>query len=218
MQEKSQLSQTSRLNPSLVETHLATTELCSVDVGDELSTAELSQLYTLPSLVDNTGKNTSTPIIIAVRTTVSGTGTFQVAQSILDRWEVVEERQTLGTAFEQLGTRRNSVSSELPTNFVLKKLEPIIINKTVIGVHPIQFGKVLLLAMADGTVEQRDRFTFEELQGEQEAEKISDLRQIGWNFSDEGTCEFWEGKNVLKVTNNPTFPRPASRILANSLL
>ncbi|PHH87861.1 hypothetical protein CDD83_8302 [Cordyceps sp. RAO-2017] len=172
--DKNSMPQNARLNPALVETHLASTSWLpngSVEANQDASATELSQLHVLPSLMDNTA------------------GSYQTAQSILDRWEAVEERQALHSAFEQLGSRRNSISSDLPNATVLRKLESIVINKVVIGFQAIQFGKVLLLTMSDGSVEYRDRFTFDELYATEDLSKVMNLRQVGWTFSDDGPCQ-----------------------------
>ncbi|KAF4464866.1 mediator of rna polymerase ii transcription subunit 16 [Fusarium albosuccineum] len=180
------------LNPSLVEKHLATTNWLQGGANDsshDSFMAELSHLEVLPSLMDNTGKNTTPPMVVAVRSRTPNEGSYQMAQSVLDRWEAVEHRQNLQPAFEQLGGRRNSVSSELPSITQLRKIAPIIINKVIISFHSIAFGKVIVSAFADGTAEQRDRFTFEELYTNQELTKIMNLRQVGWTFADEGPCQ-----------------------------
>lgn len=151
--------------------------------------AELSHLEVLPSLMDSTGMNTTPPMVVVVRSRTSNEGPYQMAQSFIDRWEAIESRQHLHQAFEQLGGRRNSLSSELPNITQLHKVAPVIINKVVIAFHTLHFGKVLVLAFADGTVEFRDRLTFEELYANQDTTKVINLRQLGWTFADEGPCK-----------------------------
>lgn len=190
--DKTNTQQAKILNPSLVEKHLATTSWLqggASDASHDAYMAELSHLEVLPSLVDNTGKNTVPPMVVAIRSRAPSDGSYQTAQSILDRWEAVEQRQNLHPAFEQLGNRRNSISSEVPNGMQLRKIDPIIINKVVIGFHSINFGKVLVLAFADGSVEHRDRFTFEELYTTEDTTKVMSLRQVGWAFADEGPCQ-----------------------------
>ncbi|KPM43886.1 hypothetical protein AK830_g2704 [Neonectria ditissima] len=189
--DKSSAQQAKVLSPSLVEKHLATTNWLqggTSDISHNEYMAELSHLEVLPSLIDNTGKNIAPPMIVAIRSRAPSEGSYQMAQSILDRWEAVEQRQNLHPAFEQLG-RRNSVSSEVPNGTQLRKIDPIVINKVVIGFHAINFGKVLVLAFADGSVEYRDRFTFEELYTTEDTTKVMSLRQVGWTFADEGPCQ-----------------------------
>ncbi|KAK5990781.1 Mediator of RNA polymerase II transcription subunit 16-like protein [Cladobotryum mycophilum] len=191
--DKNPLPQNARLSPSLVEKHLAATTWLQTVPGDsntDTTMAELSHLHVLPSLMDNTGKNTVPPMILTVRSRALNAGSYQMPQTILDRWEAVgEQRQNLHPAFEQLGTRRNSDPSEQTSYMRLKKLDPIVINKVVIGFQAIQFGKILVLTMADGTVEYRDRFTFEEIYASEDTGRVMNLRQVGWTFSEEGPCQ-----------------------------
>ncbi|CAM1506819.1 Fc.00g064600.m01.CDS01 [Cosmosporella sp. VM-42] len=185
-------TQNKSLNPTLVEKHLATTSWLQggpSDTNHDAYMAELSHLEVLPSLMDNTGKNTVPPMVIAIRSRAPNEGSYQMAQSILDRWEAVEQKQNLHPAFEQLGNRRNSISSDPPSVTQLQKIESIIINKVVIAFQTTNFGKLLVLAFADGTVEYRDRFTFEELYTNEDTNKVMNLRQVGWTFSDEGPCQ-----------------------------
>jgi mediator of RNA polymerase II transcription subunit 16 len=150
---------------------------------------ELSNLLALPSIMDNTGKSTAPPLILGLRSRAPGGENFQMAQTVIDRWECVEQRQNLQIAFEQIGSRRNSVSTELPVSNRLKRLDPVVINKVAVGCHPFHFGKVLVLTMADGSVEYRDRFTFEELWAAEDTDKVMNLKQVGWTFSEDGPCK-----------------------------
>lgn len=157
----------------------------------DLSMTELSHLHVLPSLIDNEGKNTSPPLVVAIRSSLPPQGSFQDAQSIIDRWEVVEQRQSLHPAFEQLGSRRNSVTTtELPKITRLRKLEPLVINKIVIRFQTMHFGRTIIVNYADGSVEYRDRFTFEEIYVNQDLNQIMHLRQVGWTFPEGFPCEF----------------------------
>ncbi|KAH7196805.1 mediator complex, subunit Med16 [Fusarium flagelliforme] len=180
------------LSPSLVEKHLATANWLQGGPGDsslDTSMIELSHLEVLPSVLDNTGKNPSAPMVVTVRSRTPNEGSYQVAQTVFDRWEVIEQRQSLSSAWEQLGSRRNSISSELPPVTQMRKISNITSNKVVIAFHTINFGKTLVLAFADGTVEYRDRLTFDEMYTTQELDKIMNLRQVGWTFTDEGPCQ-----------------------------
>ncbi|CAJ0546019.1 Ff.00g094920.m01.CDS01 [Fusarium sp. VM40] len=180
------------LSPSLVEKHLATTNWLQGGPGDsgiDTSMIELSHLEVLPSVTDNTGKSTTPPMVVAVRSRTPNEGSYQVVQSVIDRWEAVEQKQNLPSAYEQLGGRRNSISSELPATMQLHKAAPVTTNKVVIAFNTTSFGKFLVVAFADGTVEYRDRLTFEELYAAQDLNKVMNLRQIGWTFLDEGPCQ-----------------------------
>ncbi|KAH7171053.1 mediator complex, subunit Med16 [Dactylonectria macrodidyma] len=190
--DKNNPPQAKFLNPSLVERHLSATSWLQLEGNDgsnDANMSELSHLEVLPSLMDHTGKNTAPPMVVAIRSRAPSDGSYQMAQSILDRWEAIEHRQNLHNGFEQLGNRRNSITSEGPNGMQLRKLDPIIFNKIVIGLHIVNFGKALVLAFADGSVEHRDRFTFEELYTTEDRAKVMNLRQAGWTFADEGPCQ-----------------------------
>ncbi|QUC18758.1 uncharacterized protein UV8b_02999 [Ustilaginoidea virens] len=187
--EKNALPQNARLSPAIVETHVASANWLyggPNDINVDASISKLSFIKVLPAIADNAGPSTATPLILTLRSR-SESETYQEAQTILDRWEVVESKQSLDPAFEQLGNRR-SISSEPPNITKLKKLEPIVVNKTVIGVEVIHFGKTVILAMSDGSIEYRDRDTFEEICGNHDVARIMTMRQAGWSFSDEGPC------------------------------
>ena len=90
--DKGAVAQNKSLNPTLVEKHLATTSWLQggvSDAGHDTYMAELSHLEVLPSLLDNTGKNTVPPMVIAIRSRAPNDGSFQIAQSIIDRWESI---------------------------------------------------------------------------------------------------------------------------------
>lgn len=178
--------QNARFNASLNVKHCAITSW-PIDSADDPSTSPISNLVAFPSLLDNTGKNTAPPLIIAVRTRAQP-GAFGASQTIIDRWEAVEQqRHPLHPVFEQLG-RRNSISSDSTPGLCLKPLESTILPKTVIGLQSAHFGKLIILTMSDGTVEYRDRFTFEELFTDRDTSTLLSLRQVSWTFADDGPC------------------------------
>ncbi|KAM3562348.1 hypothetical protein MY1884_001847 [Beauveria asiatica] len=187
VQEKTQLSLTARLNPSLVEHHLASIDW--LQMVDEPSLPEFTSLQALPSIVASIG-TPGPPLIIGARARSSGMGGFEMMQTIIDRWECVEQKPAIQKAFEQMRSRRNSVSTtqELPVLTRLKRLDPITINKTVISMQVSQYGKVLILVMSDGSVEHRDRFTFEQLYTTTDDSRISSLTAAGWTFAEDGPC------------------------------
>lgn len=210
---------TARLNPALVETRLASTNWLHSSANEASADATMSQLshmHVLPSLLDSTGKTTVPPMIVTIRSRESVEGPYQAAQSILDRWEAVEQRQNLHPAFERLGARRNSVSSDLASTTKLHKLEPIVIDKVVVGFQVMPYGKVVVLTMYDGSVEYRSRFTFEEIYATEDMNKVMNLRQVGWTFTEEGPCTYRQppGEEDAPLTAG----RPASCLFADILL
>lgn len=180
--------QNPRLKVTLNEIQSTTTSW-TLDSVEDGSTPEISHLLTLPSLLDPTGSNMVPPMILSVRSRASITGSFPVAQTTIDRWEAIEQRNGLHSAVEQLGNRRNGIAFDSSSGTRLQALEPIVIPKCVVGLQSSHFGKVIVMAFSDGTVEYRDRFTFHELYTEQDVTTISNLRQAGWNFTNDGICK-----------------------------
>ena len=146
---------------------------------------EVSHLLALPSILDSTGKDTVPPMVVSVRSRTSNNDSSPATQSIIDRWEAVEQRHNVQSAVEQLGNRRNSISSEPSTTIRLRPLDPIIIDKCIIGLQPAHFGKAVILCFSDGTIQYRDRFTFNELYTEREVNSVLNLRQVGWTFPED---------------------------------
>lgn len=184
-QDKTGFSQNTRFNPKLTAKHVATTRwVPGQDSIQEALQSELTQLHALPSVMDNSGKNHSPPVLVAVRARSPNSDFDLAAQTIIDRWEAADQRQAQHDAISQLGSRRNSIT-ELPNLTRLRKQDSIIISKCLIGFQTLHFGRVVLLSFSDGSLEFRDRFTFEELYTEQKTDSVMNLRQVGWIYGDE---------------------------------
>lgn len=72
----------------------------------------------------------------------------------------------------------------------MKKLDSIIVNKIVLGVNVIAFGKVVSFYYNDGTVEYRDRFTMHELYREENLDRIHSILEAGFSQSGGPSCEY----------------------------
>lgn len=179
-------AQNTRFTAALSEKHWATTSWIDDSPGN-VSMPEVSHLLTLPSLLDNTGKDTVPPMVVSVRSRTSNNDGGPATQSIIDRWEAMEQRHNVQSAVEQLGNRRNSIS-EPSTAIRMRPLDPIVIDKCIVGLQSVQFGKVVIITFSDGSIQHRDRFTFDELYTEREVGAVSNLRQVGWTFPDECQC------------------------------
>ncbi|KAJ0327896.1 hypothetical protein COL5a_005483 [Colletotrichum fioriniae] len=112
-----------------------------------------------------------------------------ILASIIDKWEVPSDQpQSLHPAFEQLGSRRNSTGTAPAPACRLKKCDPVVINKAVIGLHTIQYGNVVCLAFSDGSVEYRDRYTLQEVYNEMNLDRVMTLGQVGFTLQDDSPC------------------------------
>ncbi|TDZ10285.1 Mediator of RNA polymerase II transcription subunit 16 [Colletotrichum sidae] len=183
------------LNPSLQEKHVSISSWApNGPTTSPLDSAmtQLTHLEILPSTMDPSGQAWAPLAILAVRTYLPTPNTpYQEPQSIVDKWEVVNDQaQNLHPAFEQLGSRRNSTSTgsaPAPMSH-LKKCDSVAINKIIVGVHPLQFGKVICLVFSDGSSEYRDRFTLQEIYNETNLDRIMTLNQVGFTFQDDSHC------------------------------
>ncbi|KAG7125023.1 Mediator of RNA polymerase II transcription subunit 16 like protein [Verticillium longisporum] len=190
----------SQSNNKLEETTL---ELDSFSSSDDLIThaslhsdknasmTQISHIELLPSQLDNTGQNWVPMNVLVVRSYLpTPNSPFQEMQSVIDRWEVGHEPSpALHPAFEQMGSRRNSNAggNDKDPNR-LKKLDPVFINKVIVGMQTIHFGKAVCIAFSDGSVEYRDRFTMQETYNELSLDRVMTLNQVGFTFAEGSPC------------------------------
>jgi mediator of RNA polymerase II transcription subunit 16, fungi type len=108
------------LNPSLKGRQMAITSWLPGDSTDsplESLMTQISFLEFVPAAFDQATKAWLQPYILAVRSFVPTPDMpyTQEVQSVIDRWEVISDQaQTLHPAFENLGSRRNSVGAAAP--------------------------------------------------------------------------------------------------------
>ncbi|KAI0445978.1 RNA polymerase II mediator complex subunit Sin4 [Xylaria telfairii] len=184
----------SMLSPSLVKRHVAVTSWFQTGMCEsplDASMSRISHIEMLPAFFDFQSKQWSPIVVITVRSFIPEANSpyNQEVQSIIDRWELLtDQKQTVHPGFERLGTRRNSVGSTPPATARLKKLDSIIVNKIVLGVNVIAFGKVVSFYYNDGTVEYRDRFTMHELYREPNLDRIHSILEAGFSQSGEPSC------------------------------
>lgn len=183
-----------QLNPTLTKRHVAVTSWFQPgSTGSHLdaATPKITHVEMLPTILNGTTKEWSSPGILTVRSFVPEPNSpyTQEVQSIIDRWELLtDEPQTIHPAFEQLGARRNTVGTVPPNGSRLKKLDSVVVNKIVIGVNLVNFGKVLCFTYHDGSVEYRDRFTMDELYREPNLDRINSVLDAGFSQSGDQSC------------------------------
>lgn len=182
------------MSPSLGKRHVAVTSWFQAGMCESVADASMSRIShieMLPAQFDFQTKQWSPIVIITVRSFIPEPNApyNQEVQSIIDRWELLtDQKQTVHTAFERLGARRNSVGSTPPAAARLRKLDPIFVNKIVLGLNVLSFGKVLSLYYNDGTVEYRDRFTMHELYREANLDRMYSILEAGFHQSGELSC------------------------------
>ncbi|KAI1206459.1 RNA polymerase II mediator complex subunit Sin4 [Annulohypoxylon truncatum] len=182
------------LNPTLLKRHFAITSWFQPGSNDshlDSSISKITHVEMLPPIHNGSTKDWSPAIVLTVRSIIPEQNSpyEQEVQSIIDRWELLtDQQQSLHSAFEQLGARRNSVGSTPPNGSRLKKLDSVVVHKIVIGVSLISFGKVLCIGYNDGSVEHRDRFTMAELYREPNLDRINSIFDVGFSQSGEPSC------------------------------
>ncbi|KAI0117720.1 RNA polymerase II mediator complex subunit Sin4 [Nemania sp. FL0031] len=182
------------LSPSLGKRHVAVTSWFQTGMCEsalDASMSKISHIEMLPAHFDFQTKQWSPIVVITVRSFIPEPNSpyNQEVQSIIDRWELLtDQKQAVHTAFERLGARKNTVGSTPPATARLKKLDSIIVNKIVLGVNVLSFGRVLSFYYNDGTVEYRDRFTMNEIYREVNLDRIHSILEAGFTQSGEPSC------------------------------
>ncbi|KAI0432615.1 RNA polymerase II mediator complex subunit Sin4 [Xylaria sp. FL1042] len=182
------------LSPSLGKRHVAVTSWFQTGMCEsplDASMSKISHIEMLPAHFDFQTKQWSPIVVITVRSFMPEPNSpySHEVQSIIDRWELLtDQKQTVHPAFERLGARRNSVGSTPPATARLKKLDSVIVNKIVMGVNVLSFGKILSFYYNDGTVEYRDRFTMQELYREVNLDRMYSILEAGFSLSGEPSC------------------------------
>ncbi|KAI0398509.1 RNA polymerase II mediator complex subunit Sin4 [Xylariaceae sp. FL0594] len=190
------------LNPSLAKRHVAVTSWLQTETGDpplDASMSKISHIEMLPAQFDFQTKQWSPIVVITVRSLIpEPNGHYNHGvQSIIDRWELdTEQKQKILPAFEQLGSKRNGGGSAPAGTASLRKLDSFVMNKIVMGVGVLSFGKVLSLYYNDGTVEYRDRFTMQELYREANLDRMHSILEAGFVQGGEPSC--------LQMAHSPT--------------
>ena len=201
------------LNPSMRTRHLAVTSWLPDFPGENASgidqtMVQLSHLEILPLTTNSNTQPQVPPSIIAIRSYLPTPASYnQEVRTTVDKWEVRERQQNIHPAFEQLGSRRNSVGSQpmvsnsihhaasTPTKFVQpvfyhKRLESFSSNKIAVSMETMNFGMVLVLTYSDGSVEYRDRLTMQETFLDQDTfDKVWHISQLGFSYSQDEPCK-----------------------------
>lgn len=105
------------LSPTLMKRHVAITSWFQPSSDDshlDASISKITHLEMLPSVHNASTKEWSPAVVLTVRSIVPEQNSpyEQEVQSIIDRWELLsDQQQSLHSAFENLGARRNSANS-----------------------------------------------------------------------------------------------------------
>lgn len=109
--------------------------------------------------------------------------------SVISRWCLKESPSTLHPSFDQLGVRRGSVSSSTTPELELYRLDDVIIDKCVISISLVTSGTVVALAFTDGSLDLRDRYSFNPLQNHPpNKDLVTNMVQAGFSFPPGAPC------------------------------
>ena len=108
--------------------------------------------------------------------------------SVILRWDLKDTPSTLHPSFDQLGMRKASIPSPIPTEPDLHRLEDIILEKSVIGVYPVITGTVIAFACSDGLFDFRSRLSMQPFDTKSRNGNITNMIQAGFLFTSGGPC------------------------------
>ncbi|KAF8474729.1 mediator complex, subunit Med16 [Kalaharituber pfeilii] len=134
-----------------VETMASPTDIPNMD----MSKAFLTHLEIIPPTFSGHAQQQYFPTTIMAVYSVMN---MSIQSSIVVRWILRETPGSLHPSFDQLGNRRNSVTSPSTAEFELHRIpEDLVIDKVVIGITHLPYCLELKFACIDGSVQTRDR-------------------------------------------------------------
>lgn len=71
----------------------------------------------------------------------------------------------------------------------LKKLDPIVVDKIVVGITQVSLGRAICFSYSDGSIEYRDRFTLQPMYNEVNLDRITSLLEVGFSQEGEPGCK-----------------------------
>ncbi|KAL7273205.1 Mediator of RNA polymerase II transcription subunit 16 [Rhizina undulata] len=109
--------------------------------------------------------------------------------SIVCRWNLKESAYELHPSFTQLGVRRASVTAPTSNEIELQRMDDVFLNKCVISVSQVTSGTVIAMAFSDGSLDMRDRYTFNSLQSQsRNKDVVMNMVQAGFAFPPGEPC------------------------------
>lgn len=179
-----------RLNPSLDVVHLAGLENVAAQHAE---LTQLTGLTLLPSAPDFSidQQLPSLPTIVATFTHAalpSSTSQHLVERfTAISRWQLESIHSNMHESFGNL-KQNASATPTLPPNQCLQRLPDQITMKLVLSLKPTSFGTLLVFIMSDGSVEFRDRNTFNIIEPSMDTTIASSLPQSGFEHESGFHC------------------------------
>ncbi len=172
----------------------------------------LSHLELLPSAPESRHREPTYPTIMAVFSCVNNSNNIsqqlQEPFSIISRWELRTENQTLHSSFDKLASKRNNASSmtestvrpltdsytkytdpatkQIPS---LVRLGEVFVDMVVLSLNQMNLSTVLSFEYSNGAIEFRDRATLKLIEADDNFGRVSSLQQIGFGFPSDELCK-----------------------------
>jgi mediator of RNA polymerase II transcription subunit 16 len=179
-----------RVNPSLDIVHLAGLDNVTAQHAD---LAQLSGLTLLPAVPDSSPDQPlpSLPTIVATFThaALPSSTTQQLVErfTTISRWQLESVFPTMHESFGNLKQNVNATPA-LPPNQCLQRLPDQITMKLVLSLKSTSSGTLLAFVMSDGSVEFRDRNTFNIIEPSMDTTIASSLSQSGFEHESGFHC------------------------------
>lgn len=166
------------VNPSLEIGHLAALQHVAAEHSD---TARLSHLRIVPTPPDVAEQGPLLPVVLAVFTHATsptdGTEQHQDTFSIVARWQVESTAPTLHESFAKL--KPNSITVLQMQNTRLSRQPDSIPMKLVLTIDTQYYNTMIAFGASDGTIDFRERTTFNAIETYGDTTFVSSLPQSG---------------------------------------
>lgn len=179
-----------RVNPSLEVVHLAGLDNVAAQHAD---LTQLTGLNLLPSSLDPSVDQQLPSLPTIVATFTHAALPSSTTQHLVERFTAVSRWQLEGVlpaTHESFGNLKQNANATppLPSNQCLQRLPDQITMKLVLALKPTSFGTLLAFIMSDGSVEFRDRNTFNVIEASMDTTTASSLPQCGFEHESGFHC------------------------------
>ncbi|KAI9885287.1 MAG: hypothetical protein M1823_002914 [Watsoniomyces obsoletus] len=151
---------------------------------------QLSHLKLLPVIHEGLTTESTFPTIMMVfsHLPTAPNPEFEESFSVIARWELQSTQSALHSQFDQLDSKGKKGSKNKLQEPVLRRLEDIVVDKTILSVQLIGAGISIAIFYSDGSIEMRDRVSFKIISAEVDSNKVTSLAQSGLSFPADEPC------------------------------
>lgn len=150
---------------------------------DNARLMQLSLVPTTAEVVDQHSSTSTTVLATCARTSLPGhaVSQFQESSTILLRWQIESETPNLHEGFRNLKPNAQ-LSTTTTSKTVLRRQPDLVSSKILLSVHLKCFDTILACVASDGSVEFRDRATFDLLESYMDTDHVYSLPQSGFSY------------------------------------